>query len=391
MTVSVRFVVWVCAACGVLSGGEARARGRVDARVFRDLFAGLLAPAHGAEAVRKIILYPTAPLLVAPTGARSASEFLARVTEAMRHVLPTALYKQGQSVPLQPVAKGSVLARLRAGRPALMDRLTLVIVPGVFGEFIENRAFEEVFSRKTSAFRSHFAARLQVAKALAAKDPRYRPLLTDASYSLEALAPVETPLEALVSVGSVDDVDGTPLVNLVLLNTRLLSLESAGDIGEKAAIFSRRLGKFFAVAGLPKELGIVGHSRGAIIGLDMLAKARAEKVPPSWFERVRAFVSLAGVVYGSDLADNARNVAGRTPEPRVTTRLRALRRYGDELVEIPIGAPLLTRLRVQKDNAVAVARVVGVFVKTLFVKGGELHGFQRAALSLRNLVRELCT
>ena len=388
MTPSVRHLVFASMMCASVGGGAAHAGALVDARAFRDLFAGLLAPVHGPDAVRKLVLFPTAPLLQAPTGARTAAEFLTRVTEGMRKIDPATLYRAGLGVPLRPVAKADVLSRLRRGS-GVLDRLTLIVLPGVFGEFIQNPAFEELFSRKTSAFRGHFEARVRAVKALAAKDARYRWMLSDPSYSLEALAPVPTPIEELVSVSSLDDADGTPLVNLVLFNTKLLSLESAGDIGEKATIFSRRLEKFFALVGLPTNLGFVGHSRGAIVGLDMLAKARAAKTQPAWLERVRAFVSLAGVLYGSELADNALNVAGRSPEPRVTTRLRALRRYGDELAEIPAGARLLARLRVQKDNAVGVARVVGVFVKTLFAKNGELHGFEEAASTLRNLIRGL--
>lgn len=166
-------------------------------------------------------------------------------------------------------------------------KMTIVIVPGLFGEFIETRAFEEVFARNSTEktkWKQNFQNRLMV----------------DDQYDLEANQIRKVPLADLIDVASVDDKDGQPLLKLVILKTKLGSLESIGSGVEKAKIFNRRLEAF---AKLNKEENIVllGYSRGTPLALEMVSQAESQKL--TYLSKVKGLVSYAGVILGSSLAD----------------------------------------------------------------------------------------
>jgi pimeloyl-ACP methyl ester carboxylesterase len=124
---------------------------------------------------------------------------------------------------------------------------------------------------------------------------------TDSSYSLTELVEAELPLDELVSVGSIDDpTTGKALVNVVLLRTPPLSLESAGTVSDIADVFARRVDKFFDVLGrIPNTIGFAGYSMGTTTALEVLARSGGT----AWGGNVVGMVSLAGVNFGSTAAD----------------------------------------------------------------------------------------
>lgn len=165
--------------------------------------------------------------------------------------------------------------------------LTFVIVPGVLGEFIDTRAFEEVFARNSS-FKSTWARLVQLSGA------------TDDRFNLEKNSNQNENLDSLVNAASVDDSSGKPLFKIVILKTFLGSLESVGSNVTKAQIFNRRLERYFQLT-QDKNIVLLGYSRGTPLALEMLVQAEKNKL--GYFNNVKAMVSYAGVVMGSALAD----------------------------------------------------------------------------------------
>jgi len=166
-------------------------------------------------------------------------------------------------------------------------KTTIVIVPGLFGEFIETRAFEEVFARNSSE-KTKWQKMVQ------------NKMMVDDQYNLEKDAFQKARLADLIDVASIDDKKGNALLKLVILKTATGSLESIGSGEEKAQIFNRRLQMFI---NLNKEENVVllGYSRGTPLALEMIAQAQEKKMP--YLSKVKAVVAYAGVILGSSLAD----------------------------------------------------------------------------------------
>ncbi|RYZ98897.1 MAG: hypothetical protein EOP11_20100 [Proteobacteria bacterium] len=184
--------------------------------------------------------------------------------------------------------------------PALKSReLTIVILPGVFAEFIKNRAFEEVLE-KESAFKEEFSAAVKAAQERGEAAAEDSVDFVRAHGTKEASEITSLPMDKLLSVGEMN-VAGNR-VRVVLLGTPFSSMESLGRSDQRVDVFTRRLEKYLALTG-PQDLAFVGYSRGTILGLDMLAAAKKKKSP--WLARTRGLVALGGVVMGSSLADDA--------------------------------------------------------------------------------------
>lgn len=165
--------------------------------------------------------------------------------------------------------------------------ITVVIVPGLLGEFIDTRAFEEVFAR-SSTFKNQWALAMSRTK------------MTDLRFNLESKKYEPISIAELIDAASIDDKNGKPLIKLIILKTKLGSLESIGDNVEKAAIFNRRLQKYFELT-QDENMIMLGYSRGTPLALEMVTQADELKL--SYLSHVNAVVSYAGVILGSSLAD----------------------------------------------------------------------------------------
>jgi pimeloyl-ACP methyl ester carboxylesterase len=117
-----------------------------------------------------------------------------------------------------------------------------------------------------------------------------------------------------------------------------LSLETADNFDTIVAILSRRLRKFFAVQGVPEHLVLLGYSMGAPVGLQVLANG--DRARESWAEKVRAFVSVGGVVFGSHAADDAMRPSAERHDSIAHRQISALRTLVEAL-RVPQGRPLL--------------------------------------------------
>lgn len=185
--------------------------------------------------------------------------------------------------------KSVISATESAGYESILRRkqLTLVIVPGLLGEFIDTRAFEDLFSKETSYKKTW----QQIAT---------RSGLTDQRLNLEKYAYENIPLSEEISAASIDDKNGQPLVKVIIFNAKLGSLESIGDNTSRAAAFNRRLEKYVQLTN-DQNLVMIGYSRGTPLALEMVTQAQAQNL--NYLSRVQSLVSYAGVVMGSALAD----------------------------------------------------------------------------------------
>ena len=223
--------------------------------------------------------------------------------------------------------------------------VTMVIVPGIFGEFIQVRPFEDVLE-KDSAFKKDFEAKVQAALAANSKDAR------DLTYVSSKLSFENRELDQLVHVGSIDDSQGRPLVRVVMLYAPFASLETLGDNAKRAAMLNRRLEKYLALTG-EQDVVLVGYSRGTSFALDMVAKAEKQKKP--WLSKLRGLVAMNGVIWGSTTADQTAD-----PNEKASKALQFMKSYVDELQPIDVlagGGPRWIPAHLRPLNASQLAQI----------------------------------
>ncbi len=220
---------------------------------------------------------------------------------------------------LQATHTSNVTVSLRAERDtlAIPTAKTLIIIPGIFGEFILTPAFKEIFEVESLA-KSEFQKilgtincerrwddktcdfNLQLSKIKHVKENYVQRI--DDILRVNPEARSENSLSEYFHIGSIDNAQGVHL-RVILLKTPMMSLESLSSISEVSGIFSRRLEKLFKLysdTGIDLgKVALVGYSRGTDVGLEMLRLFPNK----NWSQKTEAFVSLGGVVYGSDMAD----------------------------------------------------------------------------------------
>jgi pimeloyl-ACP methyl ester carboxylesterase len=265
----------------------ARASDAHDAADFHELLrSGVSSEMSSDEKLALVHMLPDQDVLAA-TEASSVEMAIALLKRSSL----SKLVKETQST---SPSNGLIADDLLARHP-----LTIVLVPGIFGEFIPTRAFEEVLAQ-ASVDRDAFKAK--VADAIRNNDPNGQ----DLSYDFHQLKEKPLALNELVNVGTLKDKSGRAIAKVVLMFTPFMSLESMGTLTEHASMFNRRLSKYLALTG-PQELAIVGYSRGTDLSLEMLAQAKAQNA--SWLPSVKAMISLGGVTWGSSLADDTENTS----------------------------------------------------------------------------------
>lgn len=246
-------------------------------------------------------------------------------------------------------------------------QLTFVIVPGVLGEFIDTRAFEEVFSRD-----SLFKRRWQ---ALGDR-------VVDQRFDLEKNTIRNERLSNLISAASIDN--GNEMIKVIILKTFLGSMESVGSNVEKAQIFNRRLQKYVDLTG-DRDIVLLGYSRGTPLALEMITQAQKNGL--GYLRNVKAVVSYAGVVMGSALADVTGDM--NTESGKL---LDAAKKYRDSLV---LSDGILDRPAKASQNAAALAAFVGTlaanskFDANAFLNNTRSGDFKTVAALIVKMTTEL--
>lgn len=255
----------------------------------------------------------------------------AQTMEQARLVLAGKSYLNIKNTEKTSGVSGNDLQSLVSNR-----QITFVIVPGVLGEFIDTRAFEELFARD-SIYKRQWQA---IADKTGAVDQRFD--LSKNTYRNEKLS-------NLINAASIDS-GGRALIKVIILRTQLGSLESVGTNEAQAKVFNRRLQKYFDLTG-DKNIVLVGYSRGTPLALEMITQAQAKGF--TYFRNVQAIVSYAGVVMGSALADVTGDL--NTESGRL---LAAAKKYQNDL---QYSEGILDRPFKSSQNAAALA----TFVKAL--------------------------
>jgi hypothetical protein len=245
------------------------------------------------EQIKQLVLMPT-DAAITPHVAPNADDPLKPYDDAFKAMTPTDFYRKGLVEPLhfKVGPTGSLETELHR------NPVHIVIVPGIFGEFIPVSPFEEVFK-----FGGAASVHWNDAITAAENDPSMVDTAHDRQFSAAQVGDVTRSLRDLVRVGSIDDSDGTPLVTITYLRPELGSLETFGTLDENCDYYLSRLDKYFAIAGMPKHLYVMGYSRGTPTALNLVT--RGVDANASWVTSLKGVITLAGVIYGSQLADTA--------------------------------------------------------------------------------------
>lgn len=239
----------------------------------------------------------------------------------------------------------------------------VVVIPGIFGEFIDQLGFGEVFGKGLAQldnpnFHSSFAEKFNT-YVKTSKSNEDLKLFQDQRFLMKNLrkyynnSPKDEAqkystvgINDWIKVSSLDDTNGKPLFKIALLGLEPMSLESIQEQTNLAIIYLRRLNKFMALypkindGKLPSKIILVGYSRGTPVAYEMLtmlndganmqeshalwSPAETQKKyveietlktqATPWANRIKAMVSLGGVSLGTSLADASTIFRDKAPD-----------------------------------------------------------------------------
>ncbi|NRA46041.1 MAG: hypothetical protein HRU09_13905 [Oligoflexales bacterium] len=258
---------------------------------MRNISFSFLRSDYTLEEITQFILYPPEGLTDDIHQIRSPESLIAKEADLAK-VSNLDLYKLSQS---------RLFSYIEDPDKFLRDRdhaITIVLIPGIFGEFIDNRPFEDVLSKQDSNFSREWQEKLR---------SQSKSQQLGKVFNFKEMQIVESPLSELTSVGSIDDAQGEALVKLIYLRPLFGSLETLGDIANKRSIYQRRLSKVFGILGLPKDIYLMGYSQGANVALDFVSDLAEKSELYPWVENIKGVISLGGVLFGSELSNMARD------------------------------------------------------------------------------------
>jgi pimeloyl-ACP methyl ester carboxylesterase len=278
-------------------------------------------------------------LLKIPDAINNPVTSLEELDSTWKMLNPTDFFSADLAAGLAPWPESKINETLGA------RSMTLVVLPGIFSEFIETGAYGEFFDGQDTLGEQEWLSAYQSHADIGDT--------TDAHFLLGNLMIGEdgstiegeeiVPLVDLVHIAS-EDKDGKVLFRGIRLAAPRLSLESMGSIKAVAAVYLRRLDKVFRILPNPENVVFVGYSRGTTVALEMVKQALADGSHP-WFGNVTAVVSVAGVVLGTHLADKLDD-----PASLEATQLAILRDLGNSLEEVDPESTF-SKLKVPVKNA----------------------------------------
>ncbi len=287
---------------------------QLSSEAFRNLFFQLGQTRYTAEELRKLVFLPSPSLLNVKPSGDSALESIQSLSRQFEVFKPSDLHAYGKSVPSKPYEV-----------KAASSPITLVIVPGIFSEFIDTFAFHEVVTRKDSSFAVKFAKSLESSSNAGLKN--------DVSFDFDTQADKEYPLSTFIRAGSIDDKNGQPIVQVMTLVSPMFSGESLGRLEDNAETYIRRIHKAFELMGTPNQIVLVGYSRGAAVALEMISTIETRKDKLPWASNIKGLLSVGGVIYGAAIAD-----AAFDPNDPLNGLLSRLQRLANELELVPAEA-----------------------------------------------------
>ena len=248
-----------------------------DADQFRDVYYNHAKDLYSDEEIRKQVLFPENDITEKLNPESPFASFEEK-EKALKSVLPSRLYRNSLADDFNDI-KSSLSPD---------NKITIVLVPGVLGEFIDNSPFESVLAANSS---------LKKLVNELFKDKK------EGVFLLSSLKRKKLPFNKVVRASSIDDETGRSLVDFIYLKPLFASLETVGNLDENNKIYTRRLGKLFNKIGAPKNLYIMGYSQGATVALEYINHLRENDV--DWAHGLKGMISLGGVLYGSEIAQSA--------------------------------------------------------------------------------------
>lgn len=301
---------------------------------FRTLFFQNLTDDQKLHINEYSYLAPSSLLEVPPLlDGEKASSWIARLEEQILTKTPYQFYEAGR------FKKESDIFDLQKIYQNWNEPITIIIIPGIFGEFIDDLPFPETFDQNQKE-KSHFYQLWKDRfKALPENSPlRYdlQKSLANTPYPQRNINSIDKPLDELVNISGVPHpfLPGQDIIQIIGLKLPTFSLESLGDQYAMSDVYLHRLDKIFKI--LPEaqsNIALVGYSRGGPIVLDLIAKAHHQNTPPHWLPHIKAAIMLGGVVYGTEIADFTVGLKKPLSESLkdIQTEYLITKKLGDEL------------------------------------------------------------
>ncbi len=261
------------------------ARSASDVELFRNIFHKYASKEYPKKEIRKMILFPSSTMTRSLEESNAYESFLEK-ERLLSEEKPSDLYLNSLVDDFEKI-KSPLNHR---------EPITIIILPGVLGEFIDSSPFEEILRSNSSLKR---------------KVNRLFKNEKESVYFLSKMKPQKIKFNKLVVTGSIDDVLGRPMVKLIYLKPLFASLESLGRLNENNKIYEKRLEKLFSKIAKPKNLYLLGYSQGASVALE-LVKHISKTPKPAWATNLKGLISLAGVLHGSAIAQKASVVGSQS-------------------------------------------------------------------------------
>eukprot|EP00943_MAST-04B_sp_MAST-4B-sp1_P008606 g8606.t1 len=214
---------------------------------------------------------------------------------------PTALHSNSIVTPFVDLRKHIPGGKNKVSPPVSSD-VVLVVFNGILAEFIENGPFESIFNRK-SRFGEEWKDALNKLKS-----KKENKLTSDNIWSLDKLNNEKRLMLDLFDVASIDDTESSKIeYRIIRFRPPFGSLESIGTLSTTSTGWLRRMNKIHTI--LSKEIGLnptyvfVGYSRGALVALDVLARANRRPDAHPWIRNVRGMTSVGGPLFGAEGPD----------------------------------------------------------------------------------------
>ena len=253
---------------------------------YRNIFYSLAKGEYSEDQISKfILLEPDSTRGIRPVGP-TAEDSLRLAKDLLKSLSPDQMYLTGKKY---PVDKQNIPAK-----PSFNEPLTLILFPGFFGELTKYLPFDDLLHQGNSSFSRKFQSILEE------RNPHQD---RDLAFSLDSMSDVEYNIEDLIEVGSIDDDEGQPIIQVIFLKPPFLSLESLSPMSHHLKYYKRRLDKIWSLFGGFQNLYFSSYSMGVNTALGLISEADKASIKPPWYDALNGVVSFSGSIWGTDVAD----------------------------------------------------------------------------------------
>eukprot|EP01105_Mastigella_eilhardi_P007451 TRINITY_DN18887_c0_g1_i1.p1 TRINITY_DN18887_c0_g1~~TRINITY_DN18887_c0_g1_i1.p1 ORF type:complete len:562 (-),score=132.18 TRINITY_DN18887_c0_g1_i1:46-1530(-) len=264
-------------------------------------------------AIANVTLFPTADLIDAATSMSNLSE----IQTVFNKHQQSDLYQEGLLHPFTLIPEVEENLRYK-NKP-----LTIIVFPGMFAEFIPELPYADLNDN------SSFFAQKWYTEFSQTTLPK-----EDDTFDLFALANISLPLTDFFVCTSYDDDQGVPLFQMVEIKLHSGSLESLGDMESTTYIYLRRIEKFLNIMkAYIDHIYLAGNSRTGADVVQIVTQARENGL--WWGNDVRGIITIAGVNFGTPVADCAIGDVNSDPPSLCDSfdiELSEIKSLSDELV-----------------------------------------------------------